>query len=229
MNSIHDMGGMDGFGPIPYEKNEPVFHHEWEGRAYAMVTQTRIKFPSGIRKDIERMDPAHYLTSTYYEKWLHARIKALIDVNAITRAEFDEWVAYLQDNPDYAVPQTENREHLTEVLSNIHDPHCHRKELDVSPAFQIGDEVYTQNMHPFGHTRLPRYARGKRGTVVNYYGIQECDDILSSGEVAHPQPLYSVCFDGQELWGDSAEANSLLYLDIWEMYLKIEGQGTENG
>ncbi len=221
MNSIHDMGGMHGFGPITYEENEPVFHHEWEGRAYAMVTQTRVDFPNGFREAIENMDPAHYLTSTYYEKWLHIRIEGLIDAGAITRDELTGWIDHIRTEPTYEPPRTTDSERVNKLLSNIYDPRSHREALDVLPAFQIGDQVCTRNMHPVGHTRLPRYARGKQGLVVNYYGIQECDDELPSGEIADAQPLYSVRFEGQELWGESAEPNSALYLDMWEMYLEL--------
>ena len=84
MDGIHDMGGMHGFGPIIREEEEPVFHYLWEGRVLAIVRATPIPIPGGMRNNIETMDPGHYLTSSYYEKWLHARIKGLIDAGAIT-------------------------------------------------------------------------------------------------------------------------------------------------
>ena len=219
MNSIHDMGGMHGFGPIPYEEDEPVFHHEWEARVFAITTQTPVAKPFNPRTVIEQMDPADYLATTYYEKWLYMRTQKLIDEGTITQRELDTWIAHIRATPDYRPPHTANPERLRKVLTNIYSLHSHRKEADVAPAFQIGDEVQTRNMHPVGHTRLPRYARNKRGVVVNYYGIQECYDDLPSGTMAAPQPLYAVRFDGQELWGESAEPKSVLYLDMWEMYL----------
>lgn len=106
------------------------------------------------------------------------------------------------------------------MLANLYKPVSERRETEQTPLFEIGDRVWTRNIHPAGHTRLPRYARGKEGEIVNYYGIQASRDILPSGESAQPQPLYAVRFDGQELWGESAEPNSVLYLDMWEMYLE---------
>ena len=220
MNTIHDMGGMHGFGPIEYEEDEPVFHHEWEGRAYAMVTQTPLDHPLGFREFIESMDPAHYLTSTYYEKWLHLRIEGLFELGTISREELHAQMDRLRENPNDMPSPTEDPTRLQKVLSSIRKPRTHQVESDVKPAFRMGDQVHTRNSHPAGHTRLPRYARGKSGTVVAYYGIQECDDALPSGAIAEPQPLYSVRFEGHELWGDSAEPNSALYLDMWEMHLE---------
>ena len=70
-----------------------------------------------------------------------------------------------------------------------------------SPLFRVGDSVQTKNIHPAGHTRLPRYVRGKRCVIVNYYGVQNFGDGLP-GEKAAPQPLYNVRFTAQELWGN---------------------------
>jgi len=220
MNSIHDMGGMHGFGPIPYEENEPVFHHEWEGRAYALATQTPVRYTKGLRRDIEMMDPAHYLNSTYYEKWLHVRTESLIESGTITRAELETWIEEILADPESQPSPTTNPELLQKVLTNLHKPVSERRETGQAPLFEIGDRVRTRNIHPVGHTRLPRYARDKQGEIVNYYGVQASRDILPSGEPAQPQPLYAVRFDGQELWGESAEPNSVLYLDMWEMYLE---------
>ena len=86
MNGIHDMGGMHGFGPVVREENEPVFHHDWEARVLAMRVATPVPIPGGSRNNIEQMDPAAYLTSSYYEKWLHSHIKGLIDAGKIVHA-----------------------------------------------------------------------------------------------------------------------------------------------
>ena len=89
MNGIHDMGGMHGFGPIVREENEPVFHHDWEGRVFAIRIATPVPIPGGSRNNIEQMDPAAYLTTSYYEKWLHSRIQGLIDAGVLTEAELE--------------------------------------------------------------------------------------------------------------------------------------------
>ena len=93
MDGIHDMGGMHGFGPIIREENEPLFHHTWEGRVLAMTVATPVPIPGGSRNNIENMDPAHYLSSSYYEKWLHSRIKGLIDTGVLTEEELETRMA----------------------------------------------------------------------------------------------------------------------------------------
>ncbi len=90
MNGIHDLGGMHGMGPIEVEQNEPVFHEEWERRVFGMFIAT---FGGGhfnvdqFRHAIERMNPAEYLESSYYEHWLHSIETLLIEGGAITRDE----------------------------------------------------------------------------------------------------------------------------------------------
>jgi nitrile hydratase beta subunit len=220
MNSVHDMGGMHGFGPIPYEEDEPVFHHPWEGRVYAMRTRTPVQVPGGGRYALERMDQALYLASSYYERWLHAGIQGLIEAGAFTQAEFDEALAFYRANPLATPPRREDPEAVERALLGAYAAASRRRAVAVRPAFAIGDAVQARNIHPAGHTRLPRYARGKRAVVVKYYGVQDFDDAVSAGLGAQPQPLYSVRFEGAELWGESAEPNSAVYLDMWESYLE---------
>ncbi len=215
MNGIHDMGGMHGFGPIEVEKDEPVFHHQWQGRVYAI----RGPLVGGVRATIERMNPAHYLATTYYEKWLWAKIQNLLANGAFTQAELDERIAYFRANPHAEPPRRDDPQAAQAAAALSHQPVSHRHDTGLLPAFQIGDPVQAKNMHPAGHTRLPRYVRGKRCVIVNYYGVQDFDDGLP-GEKAPPQPLYNVRFSAQELWGESAEANCSVHLDMWESYLE---------
>jgi nitrile hydratase len=220
MNGIHDMGGMHGFGPIPIEKDEPVFHHEWEGRVYAL----RGPLVGSVRVTIEGMPPAQYLTTTYYEKWLWAKTQNLLSNGAITQTQLDERIAFLRANPQAPLPRRDDPQAAQEAVALSLKPVSHRQESGVQPRFQIGDIVRARNIHPPAHTRLPRYARGKRCVIVNYYGVQECDDGLPIQRAA-PQPLYNVRFEARELWGDVAEANSALYLDMWESYLEpLDGE-----
>jgi len=220
MDGIHDMGGMHGFGPIKREKNEPIFHHPWEGRVLGIVRATPVPIPGGMRNAIENMDPGHYLTSSYYEKWLHARIKGLIDSEVLTEEELNERMAFFRDNPDADMPRSENPEGVKRMLEQIYAPRSPRREADIQPKFNIGDRVQTRSMHPAGHTRLPKYARGKHGVVTRFYGIHNFQDATPPGEEVPPQPLYAVRFEARELWGESAETNDALYLDMWENYLK---------
>jgi nitrile hydratase beta subunit len=218
VDGIHDMGGMHGFGPIVREENEPVFHHAWEGRVYAMSMWRQVPIDGGFRYAIERMNPAHYLATSYYEKWLYIITQAYIAAGVFTQAELDDRVAQFRSNPRATLPQRTNPERAQRVLADTFAPESLRKTMELQPVFRIGDTVRARNIHPVGHTRLPRYARGKRGIVTQYYGIQDIDDTLPTG--AKAQPLYSVRFDAEELWGESAEPNCALYIDMWESYLE---------
>jgi nitrile hydratase subunit beta len=221
MNGIHDMGGMHGFGPIVREENEPVFHHDWEGRVFALRIATPVPIPGGSRNSIEQMDPAAYLTTSYYEKWLHSRIKGLIDAGVLTEAELEARVALYRDHPETPVPRREDPDHVQRVQAQLRRLlESPRHDMPLQPQFRSGATIRVRNIHPPGHTRLPRYVRGKRGVVERYYGIYDFQDAMPSGTAAPPQPLYAVRFDAQELWGASAEANSVVYLDMWESYIE---------
>lgn len=220
MNGVHDMGGMHGFGPIEREENEPVFHQAWESRVFAMRVATPVPIPGGGRHSIENMDPAYYLTSSYYEKWLQSRIKGFIDVGTMTAAELEARIAYYRDNPGAPVPRSEDPELVKRRLAQLRAWKSPRREVDIPPQFGPGDAVRAGNMHPPGHTRLPRYVRGKRGTVARYYGLYDLQDTVPPGTAAPPQPMYAVGFAGQELWGETAEVNTWVYLDMWESYLE---------
>ncbi len=99
MNGIHDLGGMHGLGPIIREENEPIFHAEWERRVFAMFAGTFVFAGYSVdefRHAIEKIDPAHYLESSYYEHWLHAFEDLLIKRGIVTRQEYDDRIEKLQ-------------------------------------------------------------------------------------------------------------------------------------
>jgi nitrile hydratase subunit beta len=220
MNGIHDMGGMHGFGPIEREENEPVFHHAWEGRVFAMQRAMSVPIPGGSRHNIEQMDPIHYLTSSYYEKWLHARIKGCIDAGVLTAEELEARTAFYRDHPDAPVPQRHDSERVQHALQSLRTHRSPLRPVNTQPRFSVGAAVRACNMHPPGHTRLPRYVRGKRGVVARFYGFCDLQDTLPPGVEVPPQPLYVVRFEAQELWGAAAEAHSVVYIDMWESYLE---------
>ena len=217
MDGIHDMGGMHGFGPIPREADEPVFHEPWEGRLLAMRVGARLAASGNLRHHIEQMDPGHYLNSTYYEKWLHAWTQILLAKGALTEEELQAREKLLGQQPATDLSRREDPAQVRQTLEGLRTPQPLQREADTQPRFHIGDQVRTRHFHPPGHTRLPRYARGKYGVVVGYYGFQDFADEVPAPRV---QPLYAVRFAGQELWGESAEPGSGLYLDMWESYLE---------
>ncbi len=226
MNGIHDMGGMHGFGPVQRQANEPVFHHGWEGRVFAMRVVTPVPIPGGARNNIEVMEPLRYLRSSYYEKWLHARVKGLIDSGVLTAEELQAREALYRERPDTPVPRREDTERVQAVLANLRTHRSPRRDVNTQPKFGLGDPVRVRNLHPPGHTRLPRYVRGKPGVVVRFYGFQDVQDAQPPGVTVEPQAVYAVRFAASELWGDAAQVNSTVCIDMWESYLEpLEEQG----
>ena len=220
MDGVHDMGGMHGFGPIPIEKDEPVFHHAWEGRARVMTLATPVPIPGGGRYAIERMPPAEYLTATYYERWLFARILGLIEAGVMTPEEFAALEEHFAAHPEADPPRRYDPEVAQQRAARMRMGSLHETTDDRPRLYQVGDAVRPKNMHPAGHTRLPRYVRGKRGIITRCYSIQVIQDTLPPGVTAQPEPVYAVRFAGTELWGESAEPNSVVYVDMWESYLE---------
>lgn len=220
MDGIHDMGGMHGFGPVERESQEPVFHHAWEGRVFGMFLSTQVSVPGGKRYKIETMDPEQYLTSSYYERWMQGCIQACIDAGALTAEELETRMADLRDHPDAPRPQREDVERLTRWIERVHEPRTIQRETNRLPQFAVGEAVRARNIHPVGHTRLPRYVRGQPGVITRFYGFHDVQDHLPAGTEAPPEPVYAVRFDAQVLWGQDAEPNGALYIDMWERYLE---------
>ena len=218
MDGIHDMGGMHGFGPIDIEAKEPAFHQEWEGRVMGITRLTPVPVPGGMRNNIERIEPAEYLRSSYYEKWLLARIKGLVDAGAITWDEYDAKLAHYRARPEAELPPAAQLQpdKGTRTWPQPGPP----ESLEEAPFFAVGDWVRARQIHPQGHTRLPRYIRGKVGRVVQVYRPQALQDAENLGGRQGPEPVYAVQFAGAEVWGESAEANSCVLLDMWESYLE---------
>jgi len=216
MNGVHDMGGMQDMGPIQYEKNEPVFHARWEARLYALTRAMRTWNKWSIdasRFSIEQIPPAEYLRMSYYEKWLAGLVRLLVKTGMVTATEIESGQpasgvakAVPALTPD-KVPMINRGEHA-------------KRNLAVAPPFQVGQRVRARNMNPLGHTRLPRYARGKQGTVDRDHGVYVFPDTNAELLGEKPQHIYSVRFTARELWGDAASPRDAVYLDMWDDYLE---------
>jgi nitrile hydratase len=221
INGVHDVGGMHGFGTVQREENEYPFHAAWEGSIHAIVEAAlaqRLFNLDEFRHAIERMDPAHYLASPYYEHWLAAVETNLVEKGLLSRAEINSRVALIQERPDYALPRADDPDLTTRILTSGGRAKKSRGS-EPTPRFHVGDYVVARNVHARGHTRLPRYVRGKRGQINRVHGIATFPDSNAHGHGKQPQAVYSVRFDGRELWGESAEACESLYIDLWESYL----------
>jgi nitrile hydratase beta subunit len=228
MNGVHDMGGMHGMGPVDPEKNEPVFHHEWERRAFALSLATGFLGKWNLdmsRFAREQMPPAEYLATSYYEHWLWGLEKLLEDKGLVTRAEIEARLR-ATDPPAAARPAARPTPEGLRVLnaSNVERVLRHgrnaRVDADVPPRFAPGDYVITRNINPTGHTRLPRYARGKRGVIAEDHGVWVFPDAHAAEQGPKPQHCYSVRFTTRELWGPAAGARDQIYIDLFDDYLE---------
>ncbi len=222
MNSVHDMGGMHGFGPVEHEENEPTFHEPWHGRLFAMQASRMVPLFSSTdagRHALERLDPAEYLGSTYYERWLKRMVVRLVELVILTQQELDARVQQYRQHPSAPVPRREDPAAVEKALDRVRNRQPASYETGPSPSFRVGDAVRTKNQHPKGHTRLPRYARGRVGTIGQFHGFHDLADTLALGE-HRAEALYSVRFDASELWGDSADGKGCVLLDLWDSYLE---------
>ncbi len=217
MNGAHDLGGMQGFGPVERETNEPVFHERWEGRVHGMM---RTGLRLGVfnldeyRWAVERMDPAAYLAASYYEKRLTALERLYIEKGVITQGELDR----RQKPPLPGAPFQQNPTNAKRIVT-LAEPSSDQK-VAFPPRYQSGDPVRAKNIHPRGHTRLPRYAHGKPGTIQQVLGAYPLPDKNAMGLGEHLEYVYSVCFEARDLWGADAPANDRVFLDLWESYLE---------
>ncbi|MBV8084057.1 MAG: nitrile hydratase subunit beta [Chloroflexi bacterium] len=221
MNGIHDMGGMHGMGPIVREENEPVFHHTWEGRAYALSRVVRFGGRwnlDAFRYAQEQTPPDEYLRLSYYERWLQTVVNHLVASGVLSEEELASGRA---SSDGTKLP----RVGLEEVRASL-APRGARALTLPSPVaagegkFDLGQRVVAKRMAPVGHTRLPRYVRGRRGIVERDLGVFHLPDTVAHGGDPRPQHVYSVRFEASELWGADASARSAVYVDCWEDYLE---------
>jgi nitrile hydratase beta subunit len=223
MNGIHDMGGLHGFGKVEIEANEPVFHSRWEGRVYAM---TQVLDTKGIynldehRHEIELMDTASYLTDGYYGRWLFAMESILARKGVISRDEVDVRMADLNEDKPPRPVEAKQRNWPLPAEQKIRWG-AWRRDVVVEPKYRVSDRVRVKNHQPAGHTRLTYFVRGKIGivTIVNAQAWV-LPDTRAHNAGENLQPVYNVTFSAAEIWGDAAEANVEIKVDLSEDYLE---------
>jgi len=216
MNGIHDMGGMHGFGPAAREVDEPVFHAAWEARLFAirhaMGAWGKWNI-DGSRYSREIIAPEEYLRMSYYERWLAGLVTQMVEAGLVTEEE-------VRSGRPAAGTHKATPALAPNAVERVLARSPAMRDVPIAPRFRPGDAVRTCNLNPAGHTRLPRYARGKTGTIVRYHGVHVFPDTSAHGLGEQPQPLYCVRFEARTLWGESAGARESMHLDLWESYLE---------
>ena len=217
MNGVHDMGGQHGMGSVQYEKDEPVFHSTWEGRVYALTRAMRAwrKWsPDASRYALEILPPVDYLRMSYYERWLKRLETEVVTYGFVTPEELRSGKTapgFSTQKPALTLATSDRW--LSRGIPSSRDP-------KVRPSFKVGQRVRTRNIHPVGHTRLPRYARGKVGVVFRDHGVYVFPDTNAHSHGEKRQHVYSVRFTARELWGETAPVRDSVHLDVWDDYLE---------
>ena len=216
MNGIHDMGGMTCFGAIRREDREPLFHADWERRVFGMnlVGMAFLGPVDRARHAIERMDPAEYLTSSYYEHWLAALVMLAKELGYVTDEELATGrVARVKPTPHPPLD-------AQQVEGLVRGGMPATRDTERKPAFGVGYTVRARNLEITGHTRLPRYVRGRVGVVTALHGSHVFPDTAAHDRGENAHPLYTVRFEAKELWGDNVTRRDCVYIDLWEDYLE---------
>jgi nitrile hydratase subunit beta len=217
MNGVHDMGGMDGFGQIEPEPNEPMFHHAWEGRVLAMVRAMGAAGAFNIdasRFYREMLAPEVYLSSSYYEKWLFGLEDLLAKKGYLTVDEIKAGHASAAPKP------LQNGKFTQDQIERVMVRGAFNRPAAAPAKFKAGDRVRARNIHPATHTRLPRYVRGRVGVVERDHGCHVFPDMVAHDKGEDPQWLYTVVFDGVELWGPDGDPTLKVSVEAFEPYLE---------
>jgi nitrile hydratase len=219
MDGAQDMGGVEGFGPVQPEPDEPVFHAEWERRAFALTLA--MGMPGGwnidmsrfAREDRPRQD---YLGKSYYQIWLAGLERLMLERGLVAAEEIESGRRLIPAKP---VTKTLTAEGVAGML---HRGGPTERDPTAPARFKAGDRVRTKTINPPGHTRLPRYVRGHVGTVELLHGVHVFPDSNAHGQGEAPQWLYTVSFEGRELWDDAPDPDAKVSVDAWESYLEPE-------
>ncbi len=203
MNGIHDVGGMDGFALLERDPDELVFKYDWEALVFGANMAFDGPWPVDKRRfAVESMPPDLYVSTPYFGRWLWRFEKLLVEGGLATEEELRNPDGPMGPVPDFQPYRAE--------------------EIDpaIPPKFSVGDDVIVKNEHPTGHTRVPRYIRGRRGTIYLDHGVYGLPDNIAHGLDPKPQHCYAVMFSASELWGARANPRDRIYADLWDDYLE---------
>ena len=217
MNGAADMGGMHGFGPVEPETDEPVFHADWEKTAFALnmaIGVAGIWNLDAFRFARESLPPPQYLTTSYYGLWVVTLEHMMLKHGLATREELAAGQALAPIEPAKK-PIT-----AAMVANMVRCGSPYDRPAPAPTKFRVGDKVRARNMHPKTHTRLPRYTRGHVGDVVRIVGCHVFPDSNAIDAGEDPHWLYTVRFDGRELWGAESDPSVKVSVEAWEPYLE---------
>jgi nitrile hydratase len=211
---------MHGFGRVVEAGSELVSHEPWELRVFAiqmLVGVEGLGAGPGGRAVREEMDPAHYLAASYYERWLYSAEQRLLRKGTITAGDVEGAMERLERGD--TVPEHHDPAMAQRIIDNLLAVY----PMDPVPEavrFATGERVRVKRMHPTRHTRCPRYVRGASGVIGDVRGADRLPDRAVYGEKVTPEPVYSVAFRSQDLWGPSGETPWTVRLDLFESYLE---------
>jgi nitrile hydratase beta subunit len=220
MDTVHDIGGRQGFGPVRWQNDhdEEAFHEEWEARAWAMCMcmfagwrgTPEVWTPDWARHVRERIDPIDYLTRNYYDLWVQSLAATLIDRGTIRLEELAPGTATRETR---ATTDESNRKSGSTAEKSATDRN------GGEPAFSVGERVRAKMSITAFHTRLPAYVRGRVGVIEDYHGSQPLADASARG-VIKQEPLYTIAFEAASIWPEAQAHRERVFVDAWESYLE---------
>lgn len=202
MDGMHDLGGKQGFGRVRYSLKAETFHEPWEKRVnalYSLAVKLGIFNMDEYRHAIERMEPRHYLSASYYERSLTSLATLCVEKGILTHEE-------LERRAQGAFP-----------LSAPSEPG--RSNVAARQQFKPGDRVRVKTDYVPGHVRMPGYIRGKTGVVVSESPAYPFPDAHAHGVKADDEPTFDVRFTTEELWPNSADP-AFVHVGVFQSYLE---------
>jgi nitrile hydratase len=215
MDGAHDMGGMQGFGPVRTPDGDLAYHEAWEPRAQMVGLMSKATGGT-MRARIEALAPAEYLALPYYARWLAAAEHSHVADGSVTADDLRRWYRHFEENPD-AVPPRRDDPRLTSVVKNRLSS-GRPLQVPTTSRFALNDAVIVRRMRPDHHNRCPRYVRGARGTIDALCGEDRVPGSSRDNEVV--EPVYTVRFDSHEVWGRTDEPPFAVFVDLTESYLE---------
>lgn len=214
MDGIHDLGGKEGFGPVPIDPTDDPFPNEWEGRMWGLAREQAVPGMTidYFRHGLERMVPKDYLSFPYFGKWCANYLMLYQQTGVFSHEEIA--TGKTTRDPD-ARPVIKTTDDV--IADNRASAFDFSRPIDTAPAFSVGDKVTTKSHMTARHTRLPQYARNATGTVIAYHGAHVMPDRNVEGTHVG-EHLYTVAFAATDLFGGEADPRDRVTLDLWESY-----------